>query len=235
MGLVNQLADFSPDIAAAAQPLRPLMSPKRSFTWTPDHDKAFACVKEALLSPPVLAPFDPALPVVLQTDASRLYGIGFALLQDHGQGRMRLVQCGSRFLTDTETRYATIELELLAVAWAMAKCRLYLFGLPNFTLITDHRPLIPILNSYSLDAVENPRLQRLKEKVSPYIFTAVWRAGKQLCIPDALSRAPVSRPTPEDETERDKAAAHVRHIVTCITTATVDESSHPMEADRTLQ
>ncbi|ROT64573.1 hypothetical protein C7M84_017479 [Penaeus vannamei] len=51
MGLVNQLADFSPEIAATAQPLRPLMSPKRSFTWTPDHDQAFGKVKAALLSP----------------------------------------------------------------------------------------------------------------------------------------------------------------------------------------
>ncbi|XP_064103421.1 uncharacterized protein LOC135213372 [Macrobrachium nipponense] len=120
MGLVNQLADFTPDIAAAAQPLRPLMSPKRSFVWTPDHERAFKKVKTALTSPPVLAPFNPASPVVLRTDASRLYGLGYALLQDNGRGQMRLIQCGSRFLTDTETRYATIELELLAVTWAIA-------------------------------------------------------------------------------------------------------------------
>ena len=112
MRLVNQLADFTPDISAAAQPLRPLMSPKRTFVWTPDHDESFQRVKAALTSPPVLALFDPSLPVVLQTDASRLFGIGYALLQDHGNGRLRLVQCGSRFLIDAETRYATIELEL---------------------------------------------------------------------------------------------------------------------------
>ncbi|XP_068222164.1 uncharacterized protein [Palaemon carinicauda] len=192
MGLVNQLAEFTPEIAATAQPLRPLMSLKRAFVWTPDHDDAFRRVKAALVSPPVFPSFDPALPVILQTDASRLYGIGYALLQDHSNGRLRLVQCGSRFLADAETRYATIELELLAVVWAMSKCRLYLAGLQHFTLMTDHRPLIPILNHYTLDAVENPRLQRPKEKISPYLFTAVWQAGKQLSIPDALSRAPPS-------------------------------------------
>ncbi|XP_068207506.1 uncharacterized protein [Palaemon carinicauda] len=64
-----------------------------------------------------------------KTDASRLNGIGYALLQDHGNGHLRLVQCGSRFLADAETRYATIELEMLAVVWAMSKCRLYLAGL----------------------------------------------------------------------------------------------------------
>ncbi|KAK7069275.1 hypothetical protein SK128_016166 [Halocaridina rubra] len=59
----------------------------------------------------------------------------------------------------------------------MSKCRLYLCGLPHFTLLIDHCPLIPILNSYTLDAVENSCLPRFKEKVSPYIYTAVWHAG----------------------------------------------------------
>ncbi|ROT76681.1 hypothetical protein C7M84_004715 [Penaeus vannamei] len=135
MGLVNQLADFSPEIAATAQPLRPLMSPKRSFTWTPDHDQAFE-VKAALLSPPVLAPFNPKLPVTLKLTplASMVWDTPY--FQEHGHGQLRLVQCGSRFLTDAESRYATIELEMLAASWAMGKCRLYLAGLQHFTLHT---------------------------------------------------------------------------------------------------
>ncbi|XP_063591351.1 uncharacterized protein LOC134768457 [Penaeus indicus] len=198
MGLVNQLAEFTPKISTAAAPLRPLMSPKRAFTWTADHTKAFIDTKQALSRPPILATFDPALPTILQTDASRLYGLGYVLLQDHGAGRYKMVQCGSRFLTDTETRYATIELEMQAVVWAISKCKFYLRGLQHFSVMTDHRPLVPILNHYSLDAIENPRLQRMKDKVAPYIYTAMWRAGKELCIPDALSRSPVSRPTMED-------------------------------------
>ncbi|XP_076036799.1 uncharacterized protein LOC143022463 [Oratosquilla oratoria] len=213
MGLVNQLADFSPDVASAGAPLRPLMSPKRSFVWTPDHDQAFERVKRALSSPPVLAAFDPSLSTVLQTDASRLYGLGYALLQDHGEGQYRLVQCGSRFLTDTETRYATIDLELLAVVWAMRKCKFYLTGLQHFSLVTDHRPLVPILNSYTLDANDNPRLQRLKEKIAAFTFTATWRPGKELCIPDALSRFPV-QPTVDDDALDRETNFSVRSIVT---------------------
>jgi hypothetical protein len=44
-----------------------------------------------------------------------------------------------------------IELEFLAAAWAMKKCRQFIEGLSTFNLITDHRPLVPILNEYSLD------------------------------------------------------------------------------------
>ena len=58
-----------------------------------------------------------------------------------------------------------IELELLAIVWVLSKCRLHLIGLQNFTLMTDYRPLISILNAYTLDTVENPRLQRFEEKL----------------------------------------------------------------------
>ncbi|XP_076052797.1 uncharacterized protein LOC143032211 [Oratosquilla oratoria] len=100
---------------------------------------------------------------------------------------------------------------------------------------TDHHPLIPILNSYTLDAVDYPRLQRFKERLSLFVFTAKWCAGKQLCIPDALSRAPVSCPTPEDENDCDKDAAHVRSVVTGNAGARRDDPSPAADADRTLQ
>ena len=86
----------------------------------------------------------------------------------------------------------------------MKKCKLYLLGLPNFKLIVDHQPLVSILDRYTLDAVENPRSQRMKERLSPFTFETVWRKGSEHAIPDALSRAPVSDPTAEDlESEAD--------------------------------
>ncbi|XP_037800629.1 uncharacterized protein LOC119595591 [Penaeus monodon] len=109
MGLVNQLAEFTPAIAESAEVLRPLMSPKHAFIWTPDHDAAFSRVKKALSQPPILAHFEPTLKTILQTDASHLYGVGYALLKEHNPEEWRLVQCVSRFLADVETRYATID------------------------------------------------------------------------------------------------------------------------------
>lgn len=64
-----------------------------------------------------------------------------------------------------------IELECLAASWAMKQCRQFLEGLPEFELITDHRPLVPILNDYSLDKLDNPRLLRLRLKMSRLVFT----------------------------------------------------------------
>ena len=96
------------------------MKPKNVFLWTTAHNAAFEETKQVLCFPPVLAPFDPRLPTPLQTDASRLKGLGFALLQKHGD-KWKITQAGSRFTTDTESRYAMVELELLAVVRVPAK------------------------------------------------------------------------------------------------------------------
>ena len=109
------------------------------------------------------------------------------------------MQAGSRFLTETESRYAVIELECLAVAWAIKKCHTFLAGIAQFTVVTDHSPLIPILNTHRLDEIENPRLQRLQTRIMAYQFTAKWQKGSQHEAADALSRSPISSPSHDDE------------------------------------
>lgn len=151
MGVVNQLAEFTSDIAATAQSLRPMVNLKRAFIWTTDHGGSLRRVKTTFVRPTILALFDHDRPVILQTDASRLYGLGYPILQDHDNGLLLLVQCGSLFLAVAETHYATTELEMLVVSLVISKrgCTLVDFSL---IFMTDHRPLIPILNHYSLDA-----------------------------------------------------------------------------------
>ena len=198
LGLVNQLGQFSSDIASAAEPLRHLLKKNHEWLWTADHEKSFIKVKEALSKPPILAYYDPKLPVILQTDAAKLKGLGYACLQKHGQ-RWKLIDCGSRFLTATESRYATIELEMLAIVWAVKKCRMFLAGRQHFDIVTDHKPLLPIVNSKNLSDIENPRLQRLREKLTPYSFILTWKKGSEHSIPDALSRFPTEKATEDDE------------------------------------
>ena len=122
-------------------PLQGLLSKKNAWLWTPEHDKAVQRVKEILTNPngPVLKHFDPSLPVTLLTDASRT-GLGFVILQKDSAGKDRLITCGSRFLSPAEKNYAVVELECLAITWAVLKSRLYLIG-KSFEIITDHKPL----------------------------------------------------------------------------------------------
>ena len=90
MGLVNQLASFSPDTASAASPLRDLLRPQNHWCWTSVHQAALEAVEAALVSPPVLAFFKPGLPTALHTDATRLQGLSYALLQLQ-DGNWRLI------------------------------------------------------------------------------------------------------------------------------------------------
>ena len=87
---------------------------------------------------------------------------------------------------------------MLAVSWAEMKCNLFLAGLQHFSIITDHNPLIPIINNHHLDEIEYPHLQRLKSKLMAYNFTAEWIKSKKNDAPDTLSCNPVSDPENAD-------------------------------------
>lgn len=196
IGLANQLSTSTNTLATLLTPLRPLLSVKNEFLWSAQHQEAFSSIKTSLTATPLLSFFNITKITRLSTDASR-QGLGFILQQKTGD-EWTLIQAGSRFLSDAETRYAVIELEMLAVCWAIMKCRVFLAGLQHFEVATDHNPLIPILNTRRLDEVENPRLQRLKSRLMAYHFTAHWTKGSTHNAPDALSRNPVSDPQSED-------------------------------------
>ena len=61
----------------------------------------------------------------------------------------------------------------------------------QFHLIVDHQPPVPILITYTLDQVENPRLHRLLQKVYPYQFTTSWQRGSIHAFADSLSLVPL--------------------------------------------
>ena len=101
---------------------------------------------------------------------------------------------------------------MLAVTWAVKKCRLFLAG-RRFEIMTDHRPLIPILNQKSLPEIENPRLQRLRMKLLDYAFHTTWQSGAKHVIPDALSRAPVEAPSLDDQEAELEVGHQVRTML----------------------
>ena len=67
-------------------------------------------------------------------------------------------------MSKDEGKCAVVELELLAIQWAVQKCRLYLAG-TDFEVITDHQSLIGIMNGRNLDAIQNMRIHRLMSKL----------------------------------------------------------------------
>ena len=101
----------------------------------------------------------------------------------------KLCLVGSRFTTPTESRYAPVEGEALAVAYALHQTRYYILGCSSLIVVTDHKPLVQILNDRSLTDITNRRLLNLKEKTLPYSFTMQHISGAKNKGPDA-SRYP---------------------------------------------
>ena len=163
-----QLGNFSKEVTEI---MVPLLTQDAFFQCPPEHNHAFVEANSRLSTTPVLTYFGVDRQTVLDTDTSCLKGLGFVLLQ-LVDDVWRPVQARSRFLTPTKSRYAMIELKALASCWAMKKCNMFLQGLHHFTLLTDHKTLIPILNSMGIADVKNPRHQRIMMKMLPYSFTA---------------------------------------------------------------
>ena len=133
-GTVNYLSRFFPKLSDVIRPISDLTLPDVEWTWVSVYDKAFEEIKRLLTQAPVLAYFDSTKELSIQCDASG-QDLGAALLQEE-----RPLAYASRALSDTETRYATIEKEMLAIVFALQKWYQYTYG-RHVTIHSDHKPL----------------------------------------------------------------------------------------------
>ena len=127
LGMANQLAFFLPDYSHMSVQMRKLTGKGVVWQWLPEHEDEFNRLKNVLAGDLVVQPYNPELDVTILTDASRLFGLGFAMVQ-YVDGRTKLITCGSCSLTDAQRRYTTIELECLAIKYAIVKCSYFLKG-----------------------------------------------------------------------------------------------------------
>ncbi|KAL1132795.1 hypothetical protein AAG570_010747 [Ranatra chinensis] len=142
---------------------------------------AFNWCKEALATVPILQfpNFDKRF--TLTTDASQV-ALGAVLSQGTGTDE-RPVAFASKKLTPTETRYSTIERELLGIVWAVKNFRPYLLG-KRFLIKTDHKPLVWVHKLEETSA----RVSRWKETLAAYDFEVIHTKGSENVVADCLSR-----------------------------------------------
>ena len=75
-------------------------------------------MKNALTTAPVLSLiYNVSKSTRLCTDASQ-QGLDFILQQQSNGTTINVIQAGSNFLTDMESRYVTITLEMLEICWS---------------------------------------------------------------------------------------------------------------------
>ena len=187
MGLANYHRAFVKDFSKLAVPLYAVTG-KKNYQWTETQSEAFNALRQALISPPVLALPSVKDEFILDTDASN-FAIGAELLQIQG-GVEKVVAYGSFALTKEQRRYCTTRKELLAVVRFTRQYRHYLLGKP-FVVRTDHSSLRWLMRFKEPQG----QLARWLEELSQYNMVLQHRAGREHCNADTLSR----RPAPSGE------------------------------------
>ncbi|XP_053385871.1 uncharacterized protein LOC128550595 [Mercenaria mercenaria] len=188
-------------------PFRQLLKPSTPFKWDSTLYDLFQESKAVIINEIEndVRIFDPTKPTCLATDWSK-NGIGFWLFQKHCDCAQtepfccadgwKITLVGSRFTSATESRYAPVEGEALAVADALEKARYLVLGCDNLVIAVDHKPLLKLFGDRSLENIPNARLRNLKEKTLRYKFKMLHVPGAKNRAPDAVSRNPTGDAEP---------------------------------------
>ena len=205
LGTLNFLSRYIPNMSSLTHSIRQLLVKNIPFMWTKTHEDAFNKIKQILTNAPVLGYYDVNKPIILEADASG-HGLGAVILQNG-----KPVAYASRSLTNPQINYAQIEKELLSIVFGCERFRQYLYA-KEVEVHTDHKPLITTLEKPLQD---NPkRIQRLLLRLQCYDLTLRYVPGKDLHIPDMLSRAHAAVNTQtESERKLTQEADYQIHVV----------------------
>ncbi|CAC5402494.1 unnamed protein product [Mytilus coruscus] len=163
---------------------------KQGFDWTNTCQVAFEKLRGELVKVPLLAYPDLNKPYVLYTDASdNCVGACLTQVQESpikGENEVeRPIYFLSHKLSDTQTRWSTIEKEAFAIHYALQKLNHYLYN-AEFVIKTDHKPLKYILES----PMQNKKIQLWALNITGYNCTIQYIPGPQNVCADFMSRLP---------------------------------------------
>lgn len=214
LGMINFSSRFLFNRSEVLEPLTSLLKKQVHFVWDVSQKQSFKKIKELLQASPCLAYFDPTKKIVVSADASS-FGLGSCLYQISKDGKKEIVAYASRLLSTTESRYAQIEREAVALAWSADKFKEYITGIP-VVFETDHKPLVQVLQTKPIDEL-TPRLQRFRIRLMRYDYQITYVPGKDLTVADALSRNfPEDFEKPKDDELAQETEAHVRMIIASV-------------------
>ena len=196
LGFANFYRRFIYRFAQIAKPLTLLTRKNKPFAWNDKAQVAFDTLKVAFTTAPVLAHFQPDLPIVVETDASD-YAVAAILSQSHTNGELHPVAFYSRSMQAAELNYEIHDKELLAILVAFKHWRAYLEGAQHLVdVITDHRSLEYFQTTKQLTR----RQARWSEYLSQFDFIVKYRPGRLGAKPDVFTRRADVYPSKGDGT-----------------------------------
>ena len=193
VGLAGYYRKFVKDFSKIAEPLTSLTQKGRPFEWGAPQQAAFEQLKAALQSEPTLRLIDPALPIVISTDASG-YAVG-AVLQQKVDGKLQPAEYLSKRMGAAARRYPTHDKELLAIVTALRQWSHHLMG-RRFVVRTDHFSL----RYFNTQKRLSERQARWRDELVQFDFEVAYEPGVNNRAADGLSRRPDLEADGPDET-----------------------------------
>jgi len=185
IGACSFYREYVQNFATLCLPLTELtkINCPNKFVFKDFERKAFLDLKNALSNSKQLRSPDVNLPFIIRCDSSD-YAVGACLAQvDPSSGNEHPIAFASQKLSETQTRWATIEKEAYAVIFALKKFDYLVFG-RKILLYSDHNPLSYLTTSLPKSA----KLTRWALSLSRYDIKVFHVKGKDNIVADFLSR-----------------------------------------------
>lgn len=196
LGKINFYNEYIPKNSITLDPLHNLLRKGQEFIWSEKCQNVFDYMKNFLCTQPVLAIFDPGLPIHIYTDAS-LQGIGAVLKQpqlNENSKTEKPVAYFSKKLNESQKKKKAIYLECIAIKESVKYWQHWLIG-KHFKVFSDHKPL----EKMNIKARTDEELGDLTYYLSQFDFEIIYRPGKDNLEADCLSRNPVLDAEEEEE------------------------------------
>ena len=196
IGLANYYRSFIERFAERTEPLQRLLRNEVPWEWKREQQAAFADIKTAMTTAPLLRHPDPSRPFTVRLDGSGV-AIGAVLEQLDDKGFAHPVAYGSHLLSEQQRRWFICERECYAIYYFLRHWRHFLLG-QHFYVFSDQKTLKDIAN------VKDPhsKLANWYRELQEFDFTIVYVKGEEN-VADPLSRPPFAAANDADKKERD--------------------------------
>ena len=186
LGSVNFYSKFIEKLHINLKPLYTLLHDDVKFQWTPELEKLFQNVKNAMTADTELTIPNTTHPFFITVDAS-LVGLGAVLFQMNEENKMKVISYNSRILNTQEQKLSTLDRELLTIVYALQIYEFLIIGSPHpIYLFTDHKPL---LHCFAKKGNLSPRFYRAQMQLTKFSkLKIIHTPGKNLTVADMLSR-----------------------------------------------